>query len=178
MPRPSSPFMTQVRNTVRVRHLSIRTEQAYLHWIRHFILFHHKRHPAEMAEPEVASFLTHLAVARNVAAATQNQALNALLFLYRHVLERPLGAISGAVRARDSRKLPVVLTVAEVAALLRELHDVSWLVACLPYGSGLRLIERVPLRVKDVDFSYRAILVRDGKGAKDRVVTLPESLVD
>src|SRR4030095_3018561 len=126
----------------------------------------------------VITFLTPPAVAGNVAAATQNQALNALVFLYRHVLQRPLCDISSAGRARESRKLPVVLTVPEVAALLRELHDVSWLVACLQYGSGLRLMESVRLRVKDVDFSYRAILVRDGKGAKDRVVTLPESLVD
>ena len=174
----ASPFLTQVRHSIRVRHLSIRTEQAYVHWIKRFIIFHKKRHPAQMAEPEVVAFLTHLAVAGNVAAATQNQALNALLFLYKHVLQRPLGDISGAVRAPDSRKLPVVLTVAEVAALLRELHDVSWLVACLQYGSGLRLMESVRLRVKDIDFNYRAILVRDGKGAKDRIVTLPDDLVD
>jgi integron integrase len=174
----ASPFLTQVRHSIRVRHLSIRTEQAYVHWIKRFIIFHKKRHPAQMAEPEVVAFLTHLAVAGNVAAATQNQALNALLFLYKHVLQRPLGDISGAVRAPDSRKLPVVLTVAEVAALLRELHDVSWLVACLQYGSGLRLMESVRLRVKDIDFNYRAILVRDGKGAKDRIVTLPDDLID
>jgi site-specific recombinase XerD len=174
----ASLFLTQVRHSIRVRHLSIRTEQAYVHWIKRFIIFHKKRHPAQMAEPEVVAFLTHLAVAGNVAAATQNQALNALLFLYKHVLQRPLGDISGAVRAPDSRKLPVVLTVAEVAALLRELHDVSWLVACLQYGSGLRLMESVRLRVKDIDFNYRAILVRDGKGAKDCIVTLPDDLVD
>jgi len=170
--------MMQAREAIRLRHLSIRTEQAYLHWIKRFILFHRKRHPAEMGDAEVIAFLTHLAVAGNVAAATQNQALNALVFLYKHVLQRPLGDISSAVRARESRKLPVVLTVAEVAALLRELHDVSWLVACLQYGSGLRLMESVRLRVKDLDFHYRAILVRDGKGAKDRVVTLPDELID
>jgi integron integrase len=162
---------------MRVRHLSIRTEQAYADWIRRYILFHGKRHPKDMAEPEVVAFLTHLAVAGRVAASTQNQALNALAFLYRHVLERPLANLAGVTRAPESRRLPVVLTVPEVAALLRELSGTHWLLACLQYGSGLRLMESVRLRVKDLDFSYRAIVVRDGKGSKDRVVTLPDDLI-
>ena len=136
-------------------------------------MFHRKRHPQEMGEVEVAAFLSYLATDRNVAPATQNQALNALVFLYRHVLQRPLGEIPRVVRATKHTKLPVVLTPAEVARVLSLLSGVSWLVACLQYGSGLRLMESVRLRVKDLDFAHRAIYVRHGKGAKDRVVTLP-----
>jgi integron integrase len=168
--------MTRVSEVIRLRHLSIRTEEAYAQWIRRFIIFHGKRHPREMGDREVVAFLTHLAVSGNVAAATQNQALNALVFLYRHVLERPLGDLSGVARSKTPPRLPVVLTVPEVGALLAELRGVHWLIACLQYGSGLRLMESVRLRVKDIDFSYRAILVRDGKGAKDRIVTLPDDL--
>lgn len=172
-----SPFLDEVRAVIRVRHYSIRTEQAYLDWIRRFILFHGKRHPREMAEPEVAAFLTHLAVERRVAPATQNLALNALVFLYRHVLERPLGEIAGIVRASRPPKLPVVLSPEEVGRVLAGLSGTPWLVACLQYGSGLRLMESVRLRVKDLDFGHRAVFVRDGKGGKDRVVTLPDELI-
>ena len=159
--------MEQVRAMIRVRHLSIRTEYAYVDWIKRFILFHGKRHPAAMGEAEVAAFLTHLAVDRQVASSTQNQALNALVFLYDAVLERPLGECAGIVRAKRPQRLPVVLTPAEVARVLAGLSGVYWLIGCLQYGSGLRLLESVRLRVKDVDFEHRAILVRDGKGAKD-----------
>ena len=174
--RPS-PFLQEVRNAIRLRHYSIRTEQAYVDWIRRFIFFHGKRHPREMAEVEVRSFLTHLAVERNVAASTQNQALNALVFLYKIVLGQPLGEISEVVRAKKPQRLPVVLTRDEVRQLLQHLDGNHWLAACLMYGSGLRLMECVRLRVKDLDFDHRAIFVRDGKGAKDRVVTLPDELI-
>jgi integron integrase len=172
-----SPFLDQVRTSIRLRHYSIRTEEAYVFWIRRFILFHGKRHPAEMAETEVGAFLSHLAVKQNVSASTQNQALYALVFLYKQVLGRPLGEIRGVVRAKKPQRLPVVLTPVEVARVLSQLSGVHWVVACLQYGSGLRLLESVRLRVKDIDFAHRAIFVRDGKGGKDRVVTLPDELM-
>jgi integron integrase len=171
---PNSPFLEEVRSAIRVRHYSIRTEEAYIGWIKRFILFHGKRHPKDMGEVEVGAFLSHLAVQRNVAASTQNQALNALVFLYKAVLERPLQEIGGVVRAKKPQKLPVVLTPQEVKEVLRYLEGGHWLVGCLLYGSGLRLLEAVRLRVKDLDFDHRAILVRNGKGGKDRVVTFPD----
>lgn len=172
-----SPFLEEVRGALRVKHYSIRTEETYLHWIKRFIYHHDRRHPAEMGEAEVADFLTHLAVRGRVAAGTQNQALNALVFLYKHVLKQPLGDITGAVRAKRPQRLPVVLTQDEVRRVLHHLDGVTWLVGCLLYGSGLRLIESLRLRVKDLEFARRAVIVRDGKGAKDRVVTLPDELV-
>jgi len=175
--RRSSPFLERVRAAIRVRHYSLRTEHAYIDWIRRYIRFHGKRHPETMAEPEVGRFLSYLAVQRRVSPATQNQALNALVFLYRHVLERPLGEVQGVVRAKQRPRLPVVLSAAEVRAVLAGLDGVHWLVGCLQYGSGLRLMESVRLRVKDLDLARRAIYVRSGKGAKDRVVTLPDELV-
>jgi integron integrase len=176
-PHKKSPFLEQVRAAIRVRHYSVRTEQSYLYWVVRFIRYHHCRHPNEMGETEVAAFLTHLAVERGVAAGTQNQALNALNFLYDAVLEHPLGNVRGIVHARKPQRLPVVLTPDEVASLLRNLNDTYWLPACLMYGSGLRLMESVRLRVKDIDFDHRAIVVRHGKGGKDRVVTLPDELI-
>ncbi len=173
----TSPFLRKVREAIRVRHLSIRTEEAYVGWIKRFIVFHGKRHPMELGEAEVAAFLTHLAVQGHVAASTQNQGLNALVFLYANVLDRPLGDCKGIVRAKRPQRLPVVLTPAEVAAMLSKLRGIYWLIACLQYGSGLRLLESIRLRVKDLDFDHRALLVRDGKGAKDRVVTLPDELL-
>jgi len=173
-----SPLLERVRDAVRVRHYSIRTEQAYVLWVKRFIHYHGLRHPEVMGEREVAEFLTHLAVKAEVAAATQNQALNALVFLYKAVLERPLGEIAGAVRAKRPQRLPVVLTQEEVRGVFRHLEGVPWLVACLLYGSGLRLMEGVRLRVKDLDFRHRAVVVRDGKGGKDRVVTLPDEAAD
>ncbi len=180
MDRPSysSPFLEQVANAIRVRHYSIRTEQAYIDWIKRFIHFHGKRHPKEMGGTEIAAFLTHLAVNRNVAASTQNQALNALVFLYNKVLERPLEKnIHGLVRAKKSQKIPIVLTQDEVAKILSQLKGVYWLVGCLQYGSGLRLIESMRLRMMDLDFDHQAIYVRNGKGGKDRVVTLANELI-
>lgn len=176
-PKTPSPFLEQVRTAIRVRHYSIRTEEAYLFWTRRFIFFHGKRHPSEMGETEVGTFLSHLAVNKNVSPSTQNQALNALVFLYKQVLEQPLGEINGVVRAKKRQRLPVVLTQEEIARLLSHLSGVHWLIACLEYGSGLRLLESVRLRVKDIDFAHRAIFVRDGKGGKDRVVTLPDEVI-
>ncbi|MGE0383084.1 MAG: integron integrase [Gammaproteobacteria bacterium] len=179
MPAPSSStLLSRVRDEIRLRHYSIRTEQIYIDWVRRYVLFHGKRHPREMGEVEVREFLTYLAVEGNVSASTQNQAMNALVFLYKAVLERPLGEIAGAVRAKKAQRLPVVLTPEEIGRVLRHLKGEYWLIGCLQYGSGLRLLESVRLRVKDVDFPHRAILVRDGKGGKDRVVTLPDELVE
>ena len=163
---------------MRVRHYSIRTEQAYLYWLRRFINFHHRRHPDTMGARAAAAFLSDMAVRGQVAPATQNQALNALVFLYDAVLERPLADLGGVVRAKSKLHLPVVLSVEEVARVLALLPERVWMVACLQYGSGLRLMESVRLRVKDLDFEHRALLVRDGKGGKDRVVTLPDELIE
>lgn len=174
-PRTPPKLLDQVRNLMRVRHYSIRTEEAYVQWIRRFILFHGKRHPREMGSPEVAAFLTHLAVQGNVAASTQNQALAALLFLYKHILEIDLPRID-SVRAKRPKRLPVVLSVAEVRAVLCGMVDPWKLMAELMYGAGLRLLETCRLRVKDLDFDRRQILVREGKGDKDRAVPLPNIL--
>jgi len=173
--RPS-PFLDSVRDAVRVRQYSIRTEQAYVGWIKRFILFHSKRHPTEMGEAEVSAFLSHLAVTLEVSPATQNQALSALCFLYKKVLDRPLGNIPGIVRAKRPTKLPVVLSREEVGRLLSGLSGHHWIIGCLLYGAGLRLIEGVRLRVKDIDFEHLALFVRNAKGGKDRIVTLPEEL--
>ncbi len=167
-----------VRDRIRARHFSIRTEQTYLGWIRRFILFHDKRHPAEMGRAEVESFLTHLAVEGKVAASTQNQALSSILFLYKEVLEVDIGWLTDVVRARRPERLPVVLSSEEVRRVLAHLEGPHWLMANLMYGSGLRLMETLRLRVKDVDFDYRQITVRDGKGAKDRVTVLPDGVID
>jgi len=171
-------LLDQVRDAVRRRHYSYRTEQAYLHWIRRYIWFHDRKHPADMGAEEVTAFLTHLARERGVAAATQNQALSALLFLYGEVLEVKLPWLNGIERAKRPVRVPVVLTVDEVRALLARLDGTKWLMAGLLYGSGLRLRECLKLRVKDVDFEYRQITVRDGKGGKDRVTMLPAELVE
>ena len=156
-----------------MRHFSRRTEEAYAGWVRRYILFHHKRHPAEMAEAEVTAFLTYLAQTRGVSASTQNQAFCAVLFLYRHVLGRPLGTLEGLVWAKRTEHVPVVLTRDEVVDVLAQLSGASWLVVMLLYGAGLRLTECLELRVKDVDVAGRQIVVRSGKGGKDRRTTLP-----
>lgn len=172
MPR----LLEQVRDRIRTRHYSLRTEETYLRWVRDFILFHGKRHPKEMGAAEVRDYLTHLAVSRRVSASTQNQALSALLFLYREVLEIKLDWIGGAVRAKKSTRLPVVFTRDEARAVIFRLDGSRWLMASLLYGAGLRLMECVRLRVKDVDFARNQITVRDGKGGKDRVTVLPRAL--
>ncbi len=174
--QPPKKLLDQVRDALRRKHYSIRTEQAYLGWITRFILFHHKCHPQEMGAPEIEAFLTHLAVHENVAASTQNQALSALLFLYRYVLNHDPGPIN-ALHAKKPKRLPTVLTRDEVRLLFRYLSGVNLLMARL-YGSGLRLMECLRLRVKDLDFNYYTITVRDGKGEQDRITILPESLVN
>ena len=171
-----SPFLETIRRAIQLRHYSIRTEQAYLGWIKRFILFHDKRHPETMAEIEVAAFLSYLASDLKVAASTQNQALNALVFMYKNVLESPLKKMTNIVSSKRPKNLPVVLQPSEVGALLKQLQGIHWLAACLMYGSGLRVMETVRLRVKDIDFKYKIITVRKGKGQKDRVVTLAEEL--
>ncbi len=169
-------LLDQVRTTARLRHLSLRTEQAYVQQIKRFILFHKKKHPDEMGETHIRDYLSHLAVERNVAASTQNVALAALLFLYRDVLKRKLERIDEVERARTTRRVPLVLTRAEVTSVLQELSGVPYLAAALMYGSGLRLMECLRLRVKDIDFSYAQVWVRSGKGGKDRVTPLPAKL--
>jgi integron integrase len=170
-------LLDQVRDKIRTKHYSIRTEKTYIDWIRRFILFHDKRHPKDMGAAEVEQFLTYLAVNQEVAASTQNQALSALLFLYRDVLDVQLEWMDNVVRAKKSQRIPVVLTRDETKAVLARLDGTNRLMANLLYGSGLRLMECVRLRVKDVDFDYRQIVVRDGKGHKDRVTVLPDSLI-
>jgi len=168
--------MDSVRAAIRVRHYSFRTEKAYVDWIRRFILFSKKRHPRDMGGPEVAAFLNHLANDRQVSSATQAQALAALLFLYKRVINVALPWIGDVVRAHRPKRLPTVLTREESQRVIAHLRGVHWLIAGLLYGSGLRLLEALRLRVKDVDFYHRRILVRDGKGAKDRVTILAKSV--
>ncbi len=165
-----------MRAAIRLRHYSLRTEQAYVHWIRRFILFHGKRHPRQMGAEEIGAFLSHLATTRRVAASTQNQALNALVFLYGTVLELEVPELENVVRARRPHRLPVVLSRSEVETLLHELGGTQRLVAALLYGAGLRLLEALRLRIKDVDFAHGELAVRDGKGRRDRATMLPETL--
>jgi len=170
---PPPRLLDRVRAAVRLRHYSRRTEKAYVAWIRRYILFHGKRHPMDMSAPEMTRFLSSLAVDGGVAASTQNQALSALLFLYRDVLEVDVPWLDGIVRAKRPQRLPIVLTREEVRAVLRSLHGVPRLMACLLYGSGLRLLECCRLRVQDIDFGGNQIAVRGAKGDKDRVTILP-----
>ena len=169
-------LVASLRAALRTRHFSRRTEEAYVGWVRRYVRFHGLRHPAELGEPEVSRFLSHLAVAGGVSASTQNQALSALLFLYRDVLAAPVGWVDGVVRAKKPRRVPVVLSRPEVHAVLRGMSGTPRLVATLLYASGLRLLECLTLRVKDVDFAGRAITVRAGKGNKDRVTMLAEAV--
>lgn len=170
-------LLDQVRQQVRVKHYSIRTETAYVDWIKRFVLFHGKRHPRDMGGPEVEAFLTHLAMQRNVAASTQNQALAAILFLYREVLDVELPWLDGVTRAKKPQRLPTVLSRQEVDAVLARMAGTSALVSRLLYGTGMRLMEALRLRVKDLDLLRKEVIVRDGKGGKDRVTVLPASLV-
>jgi len=178
---PSAPkpkLLDQVRQAIRTRHYSYRTEEAYVGWIRRFVLFHDKRPSGDMGEEEIARFLSYLASAGHVSASTQNQALNAILFLYREVLRKDIGFVSRVVRAKRGKRLPVVLTRQEVKAILGCIGGTEWLMAMLLYGAGLRLMECVRLRIKDIDFSTNQIVVRAGKGNKDRVTMLPATVKD
>ncbi|MEA2176668.1 MAG: hypothetical protein QOD00_4260, partial [Blastocatellia bacterium] len=170
-------LLEQIRHHIRLKHYSIRTEEAYVGIVKRFILYHRKRHPLEMGVEEIRAYLSHLVTEGKVSASTQNQALAALLFLYREVLDRELPWIEGVERARQPRRVPTVLTRQEVQGIFSHLSGVQHLMASLLYGSGLRVMECVRLRVKDIDFGYRQITVRDGKGEKDRRTMLPQSLV-
>lgn len=170
-------LLDQVKGKVRLRNYSYRTEQSYVAWVRRFILFHHKKHPSEMGKPEVEAFLKHLAVNKNVAASTQNQALSALLFLYKEVLEQPLGYVD-VMWAKKPKRLPIVLTRPEVKAVLAQMTGVPLLISQLLYGAGLRVMEGLRMRVQDLDFGQHLIVIRDGKGQKDRTTPLPEVLLD
>ncbi|HRP76263.1 MAG TPA: integron integrase [Rhodocyclaceae bacterium] len=171
-------LMDQVRESLRVAHYALTTERTYCHWIKRYILHHGKRHPAEMGAREVEAFLTHLATVENVAASTQNQAMHAVLYLYKNVLGIDLPWLDGVTRARESKRLPVVLTQRETMALLRHVHGTAGTIIKLLYGTGMRVTEGLRLRIKDLDLERGEIIVREGKGNKDRVTMLPASLVD
>lgn len=175
---PPVKLLDQVRDRIRRLGYAKRTELSYVHWIKRYIVFHGKRHPKDMGKPEVEAFLTALAVQRNVAASTQNLALSAILFLYREVLTDPLPWLNDVVRAKKPARLPTVLSRSEVQSLLAKTEGLTGLMLRLLYGTGMRLMECVRLRVKDVDFSMNQINVRDGKGGKDRVTMLPQTLID
>ncbi|MCH8338219.1 MAG: integron integrase [Chloroflexi bacterium] len=178
MRNPPKNLLDRVRQSIRLKNYSIRTEQAYVSWVRRFILFHDKRHPRQMGSAEVERFLSHLAVDRNVAASTQNQALSALLFLYREVLKKELEYPIDSIRAKRPKRLPTVMTKQEVRNVIGRMTGKNQVMAKLLYGSGLRLMECVRLRVQDLDFGQRQIIVREGKGGKDRATVLPDSLID
>ena len=181
-PRPKK-LLDQVRDAIRLKHYSLRTEQSYVNWIKRYIVFHKAengdyRHPQDMGVAEIEAFLTHLAVDKNVAASTQNQAFSAIMFLYRHVLKKDLGGFVQAVRAKKPRRLPTVLSKDEVQRVIGCMSGKHQLMAKLLYGSGLRLMECIRLRVKDIDFAQHQIVVRDGKGEQDRITILPDSLIE
>jgi integron integrase len=171
-------LLDQVRNEIRLRHYSIRTEHTYVDWTRRFVVFHNMRHPKDMGAPEITAFLTHLATHANVAASTQNQALNALVFLYKHVLRHDVGELAGIVRAKRPEREPTVMSTDEVERVLTNLNGTHKLMALLMYGTGMRIIEVIRLRVKDMNFDLQCITVRDGKGQKDRQVPLPAKTAD
>jgi integrase len=175
-PKPKK-LLDQIRDVIRLKHYSYSTEKTYVHWARRYILIHNKRHPAEMGAQEIEAFLTHLAKDENVSASTQNQALNALLFLYRNVLQKDLAIPIHALRAKPSEHLPTVLSKEETARILSGMQGLHQLMAKLLYGCGLRLMECMRLRVKDIDFEQSQIIIREGKGEKDRTTMLPSSLV-
>jgi len=174
--RHKPKLLDQLREAIRSRHYSRRTETSYCNWVKRYIYFHDVCHQAEMAEPEINAFLTHLAVKEKVSASTQNQALSALLFLYRHVIGREIGDLGEVIRARRPLRIPVVLTKDEIRKILAQIKGDKWLMACIMYGSGLRLMECLRLRMQDLDLQSSTVTVRDGKGNKDRVTMLPSSI--
>ena len=178
MDKPPKRLLDRVRDIIRLKHYSIRTEKSYISWMKRYIIYHNKRHPKEMGKQEIESFLTHLAVDLNVAASTQNQAFNALLFLYRHVLNFDMNFEINAVRAKRPKRLPTVMTRSETLRLLGAMTGIYKLMAMLLYGSGLRTMECVRLRIKDIGFEENQLLVRDGKGKKDRITVLPPNVKD
>ena len=174
----SPRLLDNVREVLRVHHYSLSTEHSYIQWIKRFIFFHNKRHPKEMGANEITAYLTHLAVNRKVSPSTQNQALSAILFLYKRVLEIDLPWLDNVIRAKRTKRLPVVFTRQEVKALLSQFDGTRWLIFSMMYGCGFRITECLRLRVKDIDFHYKQIFIRDAKGGKDRVTLLPESLIE
>lgn len=177
IPEPPKPkLLDQLREIIRLKHYSIRTEQSYVDWAKRYILFHGKKHPKDMGAKEISAFLTHLAVDKNVSASTQNQALNALIFLYKELLKISVGDIGEVARAKRPIRRPVVMSRDEVKRVTDKMTGLQRLMAELLYGTGMRLMEGVRLRVKDIDFDLNQIIVRDGKGAKDRVTMLPQKL--
>ena len=178
MENPPKKLLEQVSDVIRLKHYSYKTEKSYINWIKRYILFHNKRHPREMGGKEIEEFLTYLAVEENVAASTQNQALSAVLFLYKEVLKQELDLQVDAVRAKRSRYVPTVLTKEEVLAIINHLSGVHQLIVKLLYGTGLRQTECLQLRVKDIDFAQNQVIVRDGKGMESRVTMSPISLAE
>ncbi len=178
MENPPKKLLEQVSDQIRLKHYSYRTEETYIQWIRRYILFHNKRHPKDMGVPEIEAFLTHLAVEGNVSASTQNQALSALLFLYTHVLKQELDSRIDAIRAKRPTYLPTVLTPEEVRAILTHMSGIHRLLIQILYGSGLRQTECLQLRVKDLDFQQSQIMVRSGKGGKDRITPMPKKVIE
>ena len=176
--RQQPKLLDRMREAIRVKHYALATERTYIHWAKRFILFHNKRHPAEMGAPEVEAFRSALATERNVSASTQNQAMHAVLYLYKNVLGIDLPWLDNVVRAKESKRLPAVLTQRETAAMLRHVHGTSGTIVKLLYGTGMRLLEGLRLRIKDLDLERREITIRAGKGDKDRVTVLPASLID
>jgi len=177
LPAHPPKLLDQVRSVIRTMHYSYKTEQAYIDWIRRYICFHHKRHPSDMGAEEISTFLTHLAVKENVAASTQNQALCAIVFLYKRVLKIDLPQFDDLVWAKKPKKLPVVFSPYEVKCILNKLAGMHWLMAMILYGAGLRLSECLRLRVKDIDFAYKQLTINNAKGDKDRVTMLPEAVI-
>lgn len=176
-PPQAKKLLDQVSDAIRIKHYSFRTEKTYVEWIKRFILFHNKRHPKEMGADEIQAFIAHLATERTVSASTQNQALSAVMFLYRHVLKKDVDIPSDSFRAQKSKTLPVVLTQQEALAVIKNMTGVAQLMTKILYGSGIRLAECLRLRVKDIDFGNRQIMVRDGKGEDDRATILPDSVI-
>jgi integron integrase len=172
-----SKLLEQLRTRIRVKHYSPSTEKLYVNWVKRFILFNNKTHPKDMGEKEIRNYLNFLAVKKHVSASTQNQALNAILFLYKEIIKKEIGWLKDVKRAKYKKNLPVVLTPAEVKEVLANLDGEVFLVASLLYGAGLRLSEALKIRVKDIDFNYRQLSIRDGKGAKDRFTMLPEKII-
>ncbi|MCI0549381.1 MAG: integron integrase, partial [Anaerolineae bacterium] len=175
-PQPKK-LLEQVSDAIRIKHYSSRTEKTYMDWIKRYILFHKKRHPKDMGAEEIQTFIAHLAAQKQLAASTQNQALSAVIFLYRHVLKIDIALPSDIIRAQKSETLPVILTHQEAMSVINKMTGVSQLMTKILYGSGLRLMECLRLRVKDIDFGNRQIIVRDGKGEKDRATMLPDALI-
>jgi len=170
-------LLDQVSDAIRIKHYSLRTEKTYIEWIRRYILFHKKRHPNDMGAEEIQAFIAHLATQRTVSASTQNQALSALMFLYRHVLQKEIALTSDLIRAEKSKTLPTVLTHPEAMTVIGKMTGTAQLMTKILYGSGLRLMECLRLRIKDIDFGNCQIIVRDGKGEDDRLTILPDSLI-